>query len=795
MKDRTPVFFALSLIVHIVIILLFYRKISQNETKTESAISDSLFYSNDYDNSTTNDSLFDEVETENARFYDHDSIDQEQSYFLQSELRRYYNEKSSGSTGPFMKSIFSGMVGDSILAMSELLRKLAIKQLLQQMNNTHVNVLPFDASSFEKWLREILSKQAADTNSPKCINELLKTIISDEELLNLWEQLVTKTIMEAGLDKIKTAMLESINAAKLKCHGRKPGDCPVSSFGNGGEVFGAEPDQDFIREFRKRFKEFSGPYLSLLASFMGTEPLERLLLDNFSLFSGLKESEKSPPGRKLTDQLDFKGMINESVSSQQKAAWKTQQFFNTFEHGFGKEISDMLSKDGLLNEEGNIAKNRLQQYADNYLKLVKTLSDESNCVVPDLELYARAALDIRNRRLKENGLYEIGRGIISQNTNEYFTIPELIYIKSGVPLKTQAVDTLKLLKPPFFTHAWGGSPRAEKPVIIDGNLDEWKDVYRYKLTGNRQGNLPLPQELQSCNYLLTQWDNEGLYFAYEINDMYDNAITPEAFWDTDALELFFDPVNYKDSIRINGRSFQFWVWPRSKRNRGYAGESVFHNPRQFEPRLLQEDLIQMASKRIGNRYTVEVRVNPLLIQKGALLPGKIIGFNYSINNGENVFIRWVTNKGINISGHPNLWGDLLLMGSSGQIKITPNDYILPGQSLKVLITDPDMNFSSKKRDKIIIKIRSRRTGDFLLCTCTETGNNTGVFFTSIETTFGLDTKEKRKLSVLPGDLLELYYLDQHASGGQVNIPVKQFVQVGRGMFSFTSGDKLSFSPK
>jgi len=664
------------------------------------------------------------------------------------------------------------------------LRKIAIQQFLQQMNNTRTNVLPFDVNTFEKWLKEVLSKQAADTNRQKCINELLKTIVSDEELLNLWEQLVTKTIMEIGLDKIKEAMLESIYAAKRECHGRKQGDCQVSSFGNGGDLFGAEPDQDFIREFRKRFKELRGPYLSLLASFMGAEPLEQLLLDNFSLFSGKKGSEKSPLSRKLTDQLDFKGMINESVNSQKKFVWQMQQFFNTFEHGFGKEIANMLSKDGLLDEEGNIAKNRLQYYADNYLKLVENLSEISNSVVPDLELYARAALDIRNRRLKENGLYEIGRGIISQNDSEYYTIPEMVYIRSRIPLKTQSVDTSKLLNPPFFTHSWGGAPRAEKPVTIDGNLDEWKDVYRYRLTGKRDGNLPLPYGLQSCNYLLAQWDNEGFYFAYEINDVYDNATTTAAFWDTDALELFFDPFNYKDSIRINGRSFQFWVWPRLKRNWGYAGESVFHNPRQFEPRLLKDNAIQMASKRNGNRYTVEIRVDPLLIQQGVPLPGKIIGFNYSINNGEDVFIRWVTNKGVNISGHPNLWGDLLLMGSSARITITLNDYILPGQSLKVQITDPDMNFSSEKPDKTIIKIRSKLTGDFLLCTCTETGNNTGVFFTPIETTFGLDAKEKRKLSVLPGDLLELYYLDQYASGGQVNIPIKQFVQVGRCIFSF-----------
>jgi hypothetical protein len=61
-----------------------------------------------------------------------------------------------------------------------------------------------------------------------------------------------------------------------------------------------------------------------------------------------------------------------------------------------------------------------------------------------------------------------------------------------------------------------------------------------------------------------------------------------------------------------------------------------------------------------------------------------------------------------------------------------------------------------------------------------------LFSTTINTTFGLDAFDKKKLSVLPGDILELYYLDQHASGGRVNIPVRQFVQVGRGVFMFAN---------
>ncbi|HEX3019811.1 MAG TPA: hypothetical protein VHP36_05900 [Chitinispirillaceae bacterium] len=55
---------------------------------------------------------------------------------------------------------------------------------------------------------------------------------------------------------------------------------------------------------------------------------------------------------------------------------------------------------------------------------------------------------------------------------------------------------------------------------------------------------------------------------------------------------------------------------------------------------------------------------------------------------------------------------------------------------------------------------------------------------TVNTIFGIDAKEKQKLSVLPGDLLEIYYLDQYALGGRVNLPIKSFIQVGRGIFTF-----------
>lgn len=783
MKDRTPIFLILSIVLHSACILSFYQKIIQyhNSDDTAESHADSLFCITEDDSAIAIDSAFYDTTFADDLYFGKAVTDPTLLSTLQSELLRYYDGKLSGENSPLLRGILSGKVPDSLLAMSELIRRAALKQLLKQLNSGNAAEL-FNLEDISQYLKEILKQKALSGNEQKFDN-LLADVAADQELLKLWEELVMKSIMQIGLDKIKQAVADAMRDAKKTCFGRKEGDCPVSSFGNGGPFFGIEPQEEFIRQFQKRFKELSGPYLSLLSSLMGADDLSQFLEDEAQVYlcggSQIGNSLKN-----LSDKFDFEGMIREALGRQQRSAMQRRQFFDTFTHGFGAEISELLGQEGMLDEEGRMAKNRIVEYADNYLKLLEDIADNANIVMPDLEKYAKAALDIRNRKLKTDGLYELGRGFTAISDSEQFVIPEMVTFRKSTIRQMRTTRDTGLYKPSFFCHAWGGAPHTEQPVYIDGNLGEWGNALRFKLKGKRQGELPLPSELHSCNYLLAQWDNRGFYFAYEINDSRDNPCTPQSFWDSDALELFFDPLNYKDSVRTANRSYQFWVWPRLERNWGYSGESVFISPEQYEPRLLRGDGIQVASRRNGNRYTCEVRVSPHLLKHNVLLPGKIIGFNYSINNGEDVYLRWVTNKGINISGHPNLWGDLLLMGSSAHLSVTPDTVILPGQSLNIRVIDRDMNISAAKEDKIFLKVRSRRTGDFFPCTATETERNSGIFSAIINTTFGIEAIDIQKLSVLPGDLLEVYYLDQHASGGRANVPLRRFVQVGRGVFAF-----------
>ncbi len=405
--------------------------------------------------------------------------------------------------------------------------------------------------------------------------------------------------------------------------------------------------------------------------------------------------------------------------------------------------------------------------------------------MPNIGKYAEAAKNIRDRYLSSETKLALGKGGVLQAQKKTFSIPRQVYLPTKITKKDSMPSHTPLIKRNTFMHAWGGAVRAVQPIKLDGRLNEWQQCRPYVLCGSGQGLRELPPKLRNC-CLSVQWDNRGLYFAYKIQDTRDNPQNVAHFWDTDALEIFLDPHNHKDPHRNKGRSFQFWAWPRARGKPGSTGQSVFSSPNNFNPKALKEGFIRFASVRNGSQYTAEVFIPAFLLGKWYPLPGKIIGFNFSINNGEGIFIRWVTNSGRNVSISPDLWGDLLLMGSDAYIKISPDDFILPGQNVKITVTDHDMNLKPQIKDKIWVTVKSRLTDDKLPLALLETGNNTGIYSAELGTVFALKAKEKERISVRPGDLLEIYYLDQHGSGGKKDVAKVKEINVGRGVFSFGS---------
>ena len=714
----------------------------------------------------------------------------------------WYNsvQERSRALHDLLEKYIGSSLMDSLFAQSEFLRDALLKQIHQNLKKYGAKGF-VDELEWKKLIEDLAEflKQAYGSYDSTSLNisknrELLSKLLTDPELMKLWKEAMQFSLQDVALDRMREAIQMAMGMCMSKCgkggKGKMEGsgskELEVSSFGKGGAFpgIGDMNAEDFEQCFLEALQMIGGPGLMQMASFFDREKLSKLLGGEARRKALEMAGGNAQFGSFLKD-VDFAGTIKKALETgevNQEGLKRAAEFLETIKKGLGEDIAGWF-RDGPT--QGELMKNPYyyNQWAREYLDLIVSLASAPGLLVPNLNKYAQVAKSMRERYLSSETRLTLGIGLTAQPQNREYFIPRQVYIpkKSKKPDKQREDKTL--IKTDSYTNAWGGAVRSTKPVILDGNLNEWQRCKPFALYGSGQGLDKLPPQLQNCNCLFVQWDNQGLYFAYTINDMRDNKYFAKIFWDTDALEIFLDPHNLKDSRRIKDRSYQFWVWPRAKSKEGSTGQSVFSSPRAYTPKILKDGIIRYASIRKGSQYTCEVFVPGGLLKRWYPLPGKVIGFNYSINNGEGVLIRWVTNVGRNISYHPELWGDLFLMGSDAEIKLSPEDFIFPGQNLKITIADHDMNLKAQERDKIWVKVSSRLTGDQIPLALMETDENSGIFSTDLGTVFALKPKEKERISVRPGDILEVYYLDQYTLGGKKNVPLVKEIQVGRGVFS------------
>ncbi len=350
-----------------------------------------------------------------------------------------------------------------------------------------------------------------------------------------------------------------------------------------------------------------------------------------------------------------------------------------------------------------------------------------------------------------------------------------------------------LYTPDFATFAYGGAPYATHPPTVDGDLSDWTAgesfALRAKLKQNPEQTLSLPPELEPNRFMMVQWNQTGLYIAYRMVDAHDNVSEDHArFWDNDSVELFFDFANQRPEKRTP-ETLQFWFWPLGSS----LGPDIIGGSSSgwsFDPRFKRSDSVRnpnMAVKRTPSGYQVEIFLPKAVLNQEILLPGRIIAFNFSINNGEGRFLRWSVNRGRNISRAPSLWGDLLLLGTDATLafthpeKETPLVVVMPGEPLGLRVSDPDMNLHPNQRDNVEVSVsaadRSPMPG--LL---RETEPNSGIFQGSIDIVRGQrrvsTNATPNQLTVQPGDLIEMAYPDQARKyGGRYRV-IRTRIPVG-----------------
>ena len=109
--------------------------------------------------------------------------------------------------------------------------------------------------------------------------------------------------------------------------------------------------------------------------------------------------------------------------------------------------------------------------------------------------------------------------------------------------------------------------------------------------------------------------------------------------------------------------------------------------------------------------------------------------------------------------------DIVTSGSDGTIDITDNS--VPGDTLTVTLTDVDLNTDPNTAQTIQVSVKNDRTGESEYVTLTETGPDTGVFRSTLDTTYGTlaGSNNDGTLNTQVGDTVTATYLDALTSTG------------------------------
>ncbi|HET6246544.1 MAG TPA: sugar-binding protein [Tepidisphaeraceae bacterium] len=415
--------------------------------------------------------------------------------------------------------------------------------------------------------------------------------------------------------------------------------------------------------------------------------------------------------------------------------------------------------------------------------------------ITDEAMYARLTADIHTRdALAARGQATTRRSADgeaaanSAGSDTPFLHPAAILVPGdskaepiGQPLKSAP------FVPKFKTIRFAAIPYRNKPIVIDGDLSEWKDVPELAMTPSREIEGDAPNLKQFPQAVKVQWDNTGFYLAYDVKDADDKItkVKPGDFWEGDGIEFWVDSLNTKEKYRTKS-SHQFWAWvDGALDNPAWVGGEARSWPGKDEYLPLGADVIKTASKKTPAGWTIEVFFPATKFRMLDLQPGRILGMNFSICTGTHLYYYWAGTTKVATARRPDTWGDALLAGSAGRLEcldkltaeLSPGQTAKPvnavriGEPLRIRVTDADMNLSNTERDRVAVTVATRR-GARLPVILEETGNATGIFEGALRTTLDTGQAADGVLPLLDGDQVDLVYIDQCRPDGARDVPVK-----------------------
>lgn len=343
-------------------------------------------------------------------------------------------------------------------------------------------------------------------------------------------------------------------------------------------------------------------------------------------------------------------------------------------------------------------------------------------------------------------------------------------------------------KPAFKTIRFAAVPfLADDAVTIDGDLADWKGVKPLSIDQAQVGGKrkQLPAEPAQTAYLA--YCPRGLLVAVDVTDTSGRLETQfpiSQFWLNDCVEVYIDTLNTKYNRRGETNTHQFFAFPFEHKEApgigGYESKCTMKDQRAAweGPVPHAKERMPTAWKKTDKGWTLEMLIPRAALRRGEVQPGRILGFNVQIDTGHgDRFYYWSCLDGVKTSEHPNVWGDVQLLGSDGKVELIGEDSketvraVVPGLPVRVRVTDPDMNLDEQKKDKVSVTLRTA-SGEAETLILEETANASGIFVGSVATRLNIGSRLPSTLQVFEGEKVVVEYIDQVRSTTERNKPVR-----------------------
>ncbi len=344
----------------------------------------------------------------------------------------------------------------------------------------------------------------------------------------------------------------------------------------------------------------------------------------------------------------------------------------------------------------------------------------------------------------------------------------------------------KVPDPEFHTVAFGAADYAIDPITIDGDLSDWGELrHPQKHKFDKDGSA-----IEGIDVYM-RWSPQGLYFCYTVKDTRPINNNGPAMWQVTGMELFVDvrnrrKANMEDSPTAQQIFFCPFGWAKNpnmtfgESGRGHRGLMWFKGYPDSQGLRGKS-----AHKIIPGGYQVECLIKRTSLGHPMLAPGMYMAINHSVNIGDSNETQWSAPKSVQTWNKPDTWGDVLLLGSDARVKFKhfeDNDLelkgVLPGDPVRVEITDPDMNLLDIKADRIMATVKVDKTDTPVMLVLKETKANSGVFAGSFATQSYFMPAKANTLNIRGGGSIILSYNDARSGYGEKNRKITAKLAVG-----------------